>query len=110
LRWRRTRRYRPFDRDQAEDAPNNWSSLRAQDLAEANLSLDLVLCGIRELDSGVVLECRVLGLHLARRRRVLVESVRVGFYPPRYIYHGGPVFRGYRSYAGHGFAQSKSAG
>jgi hypothetical protein len=53
-----------FDRGQAEDPLYNWSSLRYQYLAEANLNLASEYAGTVSW-LGLVLGRRLLGLYLA---------------------------------------------
>jgi hypothetical protein len=99
-----------FDRNQAKDALYNWSSLRAQYMAESNLSLASSYAGYGGGAPGWYWNAGFWGYTWLPGDGLLWSPFGWGFYSPRYISYGGPVYGGYRGYAGRGFVQSRSAG
>src|SRR6202167_5513277 len=99
-----------FDRNQAEDALYNWSSLRSQYLAEANLSLASQYAGYGVMAPGWYWDAGFWGYTWLPGDGLLWSPFGWGFYSPRYIFYGGPVFYGVRGYAGRGFAQARGEG
>ena len=96
-----------FDRNQAEDPLYNWSSLRSQYLAEANLNLASAYSGYGGWAPGWYWNAGFWGYTWLPGDGFLWSPFGWGFYSPRYIYYGGPVFYGYRGYQG-SFVQSRS--
>jgi hypothetical protein len=94
-----------FDRDQAQDALYNWSSLRSQYLAEANLNLASEYAGYGGLAPGWYWDTGFWGYTWLPGDGLLWSPFGWGFYSPRYIFYGGPVFHGGRAYAGRSYAQ-----
>jgi hypothetical protein len=86
-----------FDRNQAEDPLYNWSSLRSQYLAEANLNLASAYAGYGGLAPGWYWNAGFWGYTWLPGDGFLWSPFGWGFYSPRYIYYGGPVFSGYRA-------------
>jgi hypothetical protein len=99
-----------FKRDQAEDALYNWSSLRSQYLAEANLNLASEYAGYGGMAPGWYWDAGFWGYTWLPGDGLLWSPFGWGFYSPRYIFYGGPVFYGGRAYAGRSFAQSRGEG
>ena len=103
-----------FNRNEAEDALYNWSSLRSQYLAEANLTLASQYAGYGAMDPGWYWDAGFWGYTWLPGDGLWWSPFGWGFYSPRYIFYGGPVFyggRGYgRGYAGRSFAQSRGGG
>ena len=100
-----------FNRNQAEDALYNWSSLRSQYLAEANLTLASQYAGYGAMDPGWYWDAGFWGYTWLPGDGLLWSPFGWGFYSPRYIFYGGPVFYGGRGgYAGRSFAQSRGEG
>jgi DUF971 family protein len=97
-----------FNRDQAEDALYNWSSLRSQYLAEANLNLASTYAGYGGLAPGWYWDAGFWGYTWLPGDGLLWSPFGWGFYSPRYIYYGGPVF--YGGYHGRGYVQSRAYG
>jgi uncharacterized membrane protein YgcG len=93
-----------FERNQAEDALYNWSSLRSQYLAEANLSLASQYAGYGAMSPGWYWDAGFWGYTWLPGDGLLWSPFGWGFYSPRYIFYGGPVFYGGHGYGGHGFA------
>ena len=88
-----------FDRDQAEDALYNWSSLRSQYVAEANANLASAYAGYGPYAPGWYWDAGFLGYTWLPGDGLLWSPFGWGFYSPRYIYYGGPIFYGGRSVA-----------
>jgi uncharacterized membrane protein YgcG len=102
-----------FDRNQAEDPLYQWSSLRSQYLAEANMNLASAYAGYGGLTPGWYWDAGFWGYTWLPGDGLLWNPFGWGFYSPRYIYYGGPVFygnRGYRGYSGRSNAQFHGAG
>jgi hypothetical protein len=104
-----------FERNQAEDALYNWSSLRSQYLAEANLSLASQYSGYGAMSPGWYWDAGFWGYTWLPGDGLLWSPFGWGFYSPRYIFYGGPVFyggRGYggRAYGGRSYAQFRGGG
>jgi hypothetical protein len=107
-----------FDRNQAEDALYQWSSLRSQYLAEANINMASAYAGYGGVAPGWYWSAGLWGYTWLPGDGLWWSPFGWGFYSPRYIYYGGPVFyhgRGYvqtRGYAGtfHGEGFSGGAG
>jgi hypothetical protein len=99
-----------FDRDQAQDALYNWSSLRSQYLAEANLNLASEYAGYGGLAPGWYWDAGFWGYTWLPGDGLLWSPFGWGFYSPRYIFYGGPVFHGGRAYAGRSYAQFRGEG
>jgi hypothetical protein len=99
-----------FDRNQAEDALYNWSSLRSQYLAEANLSLASQYAGYGVMAPGWYWDAGFWGYTWLPGDGLLWSPFGWGFYSPRYIFYGGPVFYGGRAYAGRSYAQFSGGG
>ena len=99
-----------FNRDQAEDLLYSWSSLRSQYLAEANINLASQYAGYGGWAPGWYWDAGFYGYTWLPGDGLLWSPFGWGFYSPRYIYYGGPVFYGgrgfgrgyvpYRGYAG----------
>ncbi len=83
-----------FDRDQAQDALYNWSSLRSQYLAEANLNLASEYAGYGVMAPGWYWDAGFWGYTWLPGDGLLWSPFGWGFYSPRYIFYGGPVFYG----------------
>jgi hypothetical protein len=98
-----------FDRNQAEDPLYQWSSLRSQYLAEANMNLASAYAGYGGMNPGWYWDAGFWGYTWLPGDGLLWNPFGWGFYSPRYIYYGGPVFYGYRGgyhgYYGRGYAQ-----
>jgi hypothetical protein len=98
-----------FDRKQAEDSLYQWSSLRSQYLAEANMNLASAYAGYGGMAPGWYWDAGFWGYTWLPGDGLLWNPFGWGFYSPRYIYYGGPVFYGYRGgyhgYYGRGYAQ-----
>jgi hypothetical protein len=99
-----------FDRDQAQDTLYNWSSLRSQYLAEANLNLASEYAGYGGLAPGWYWDAGFWGYTWLPGDGLLWSPFGWGFYSPRYIFYGGPVFHGGRAYAGRSYAQFRGEG
>jgi hypothetical protein len=102
-----------FDRNQAEDPLYQWSSLRSQYLAEANVNLASAYAGYGGLTPGWYWDAGYSGYTWLPGDGLWWNPFGWGFYSPRYIYYGGPVFygnHGYRGYYGRGYAQFHGAG
>ena len=99
-----------FQRDQAEDALYNWSSLRSQYLAEANLNLASEYAGYGAMAPGWYWDAGFWGYTWLPGDGLLWSPFGWGFYSPRYIFYGGPVFHGGRAYAGRSYAQFRGEG
>jgi hypothetical protein len=99
-----------FERDQAEDALYNWSSLRSQYLAEANLNLASEYAGYGGIAPGWYWDAGFWGYTWLPGDGLLWSPFGWGFYSPRYIFYGGPVFHGGRAYAGRSYAQFRGEG
>jgi DUF971 family protein len=99
-----------FDRNQAEDPLYQWSSLRSQYLAEANINLASAYAGYGPMAPGWYWDAGFWGYTWLPGDGLLWNPFGWGFYSPRYIYYGGPVFNGYRGYYGRGYAQFHGAG
>jgi hypothetical protein len=104
-----------FERNQAEDSLYNWSSLRSQYLAEANLSLASQYAGYGVMGPGWYWDAGFWGYTWLPGDGLLWSPFGWGFYSPRYIFYGGPVFyggRGYgrRAYGGRSYAQFRGGG
>jgi hypothetical protein len=99
-----------FDRDQAQDALYNWSSLRSQYLAEANINLASEYAGYGGLAPGWYWDAGFWGYTWLPGDGLLWSPFGWGFYSPRYIFYGGPVFRGGRAYASRSYAQFRGQG
>jgi hypothetical protein len=102
-----------FDRNQAEDALYQWSSLRSQYLAEANVNLASAYAGYGSMTPGWYWDAGFWGYTWLPGDGLLWNPFGWGFYSPRYIYYGGPVFygyHGYRGYYGRGYAQFHGTG
>jgi DUF971 family protein len=103
-----------FDRNQAEDSLYQWSSLRSQYLAEANINLASAYAGYGPMTPGWYWDAGFWGYTWLPGDGLLWNPFGWGFYSPRYIYYGGPVFYGYRGgyhgYYGRGYAQFHGAG
>jgi uncharacterized membrane protein YgcG len=87
-----------FDRKQSEDALYNWSSLRSQYLAEANINLAYSYAGYGGISPGWYWDAGFWGYTWLPGNGYLWSPFGYGFYSPRYIYYGGPVFYGNRGY------------
>ncbi len=83
-----------FDRNQAEDALYQWSSLRSQYLAEANINLASAYAGYGGVAPGWYWDAGFWGYTWLPGDGLLWSPFGWGFYSPRYIYYGGPVFYG----------------
>jgi len=102
-----------FDRNRAEDPLYQWSSLRSQYLAEANMNLASAYAGYGGIAPGWYWDAGFWGYTWLPGDGLLWNPFGWGFYSPRYIYYGGPVFygnHGYRGYYGGGYAQFHGAG
>ena len=106
-----------FERNQAEDALYNWSSLRSQYLAEANLNLASQYAGYGGMAPGWYWDAGFWGYTWLPGDGLLWSPFGWGFYSPRYIFYGGPVFyggHGYgyggRGYGGRSYAQFRGGG
>jgi hypothetical protein len=103
-----------FDRNQAEDSLYQWSSLRSQYLAEANMNLASAYAGYGGMAPGWYWDAGFWGYTWLPGDGLLRNPFGWGFYSPRYIYYGGPVFYGnrggYHGYYGGGYAQFHGAG
>lgn len=95
-----------FDRNQAEDALYNWSSLRSQYMAEANLNLASQYAGYGVMAPGWYWNAGLWGYTWLPGDGLLWSPFGWGFYSPRYIYYGGPVFYGRGGYGARSFARS----
>jgi hypothetical protein len=94
-----------FTRDQAEDALYNWSSLRSQYLAEANINLasEYAGYGYGAFAPGWYWDAGFWGYTWLPGDGLLWSPFGWGFYSPRYIYYGGPIYYGGRG----GYVQSR---
>jgi hypothetical protein len=104
-----------FNRNQAKDPLYQWSSLRSQYLAEANMNLASAYAGYGGVGPGWYWDAGFWGYTWLPGDGLLWNPFGWGFYSPRYIYYGGPVFYGnhgygYRGYSGRGYAQFHGAG
>jgi hypothetical protein len=99
-----------FDRGQAEDPLYNWSSLRSQYLAEANLNLASEYAGYGVMSPGWYWDAGFWGYTWLPGDGLLWSPFGWGFYSPRYIFYGGPVFYGNRAYGARGYAQFRGEG
>jgi hypothetical protein len=100
-----------FDRNQAEDALYNWSSLRSQYLAEANLNLASEYAGYGPYAPGWYWYPGFWGYTWLPGDGLLWSPFGWGFYSPRYIYYGGPIYYGGRGgYVGRAYVQSRGGG
>jgi hypothetical protein len=99
-----------FDRNQAEDPLYQWSSLRSQYLAEANVNLASAYAGYGGLTPGWYWDAGFWGYTWLPGDGLWWNPFGWGFYSPRYIYYGGPVFYRNRGYYGRGYAQFHGAG
>jgi hypothetical protein len=100
-----------FDRNQAEDALYSWSSLRSQYLAEANLNLASEYAGYGPYAPGWYWYPGFLGYTWLPGDGLLWSPFGWGFYSPRYIYYGGPIYHGGRGgYVGRAYVQSRGGG
>jgi hypothetical protein len=99
-----------FERNQAEDALYNWSSLRSQYLAEANLNLASQYAGYGGMAPGWYWDAGFWGYTWLPGDGLLWSPFGWGFYSPRYIFYGGPVFYGGRGYGGRSYAQFRGGG
>jgi FecR protein len=93
-----------FDRNQAEDALYQWSSLRSQYLAEANIDMASAYAGYGGVSPGWYWNAGLWGYTWLPGDGLWWSPFGWGFYSPRYIYFGGPVF--YRGY-GRGYVQTR---
>jgi hypothetical protein len=96
-----------FNRDQAEDSLYSWSSLRSQYLAEANINLASQYAGYGGWAPGWYWDAGFWGYTWLPGDGLLWSPFGWGFYSPRYIYYGGPIFYGGRGF-GRGYVQSRS--
>ena len=96
-----------FDRNQAEDALYNWSSLRSQYLAEANINLASAYAGYGPMAPGWYWDAGFWGYTWLPGDGLLWSPFGWGFYSPRYIYWGGPVYYGYRGYSGRRYVEAR---
>ena len=94
-----------FDRNQAEDALYQWSSLRSQYLAEANIDMASAYAGYGGVGPGWYWNAGLWGYTWLPGDGLWWSPFGWGFYSPRYIYFGGPVF--YRGYHGRGYVQTR---
>lgn len=94
-----------FDRKQAEDPLYQWSSLRSQYLAEANVNLASSYAGYGGFAPGWYWDSAFFGYTWLPGDGYLWNPFGWGFYSPRYIYWGGPVFYGRNGYYGRSYAQ-----
>jgi hypothetical protein len=99
-----------FDRNQAQDALYNWSSLRSQYLAEANLNLASQYAGYGVMAPGWYWDTGFWGYTWLPGDGLLWSPFGWGFYSPRYIFYGGPVFYGGRAFGGRSYAQFGGGG
>jgi hypothetical protein len=99
-----------FDKNQAEDALYNWSSLRSRYLAEANIGLASAYAGYGVMAPGWYWDAAFWGYTWLPGNGLLWSPFGWGFYSPRYIYYGGPVSYGYRGYTGRSYVQSRPEG
>jgi uncharacterized membrane protein YgcG len=99
-----------FERNQAEDALYNWSSLRSQYLAEANLSLASQYAGYGGMAPGWYWDAGFWGYTWLPGDGLLWSPFGWGFYSPRYIFYRGPVFYGGHGYGGRSYAQFRGGG
>jgi FecR protein len=99
-----------FERNQAEDALYNWSSLRSQYLAEANLNLASQYAGYGGMAPGWYWDAGFWGYTWLPGDGLLWSPFGWGFYSPRYIFYGGPVFYGGHGYGGRSYAQFRGGG
>jgi hypothetical protein len=98
-----------FDRNQAEDPLYNWSSLRSQYLAEANYNIASTYAGYGPWAPGWYWDAGFWGYTWLPGNGLLWSPFGWGFYSPRYIYYGGPVFYGgYHGYRGRSYVQSRA--
>ena len=73
--------------------------MRSQYLAEANLNLASAYAGYGGMTPGWYWDAGFWGYTWLPGDGLLWSPFGWGFYSPRYIYYGGPVFyRGYRGY------------
>src|SRR5271168_163279 len=91
-----------FNRNQGEDALYDWSSLRSQYLAEANINLATQYAGYGygPFAPGWYWDAGLWGYTWLPGDGLLWSPFGWGFYSPRYIYYGGPVYYGRSGYAG----------
>lgn len=99
-----------FDRKQAEDSLYQWSSLRSQYLTEANINLASAYAGYGGIGPGWYWDAGFWGYTWLPGDGLLYSPFGWGFYSPRYIYYGGPVFYRGRGYYGRSYAQFHGAG
>jgi FecR protein len=88
-----------FNRNQAQDSLYYWSSLRSQYLAQANLNLASEYAGYGAMTPGWYWNAGFWGYTWLPGDGLLWSPFGWGFYSPRYIYYGGPVFYGARGFA-----------
>ena len=94
------------NRDQAEDSLYSWSSLRSQYLAEANINLASQYAGYGGWAPGWYWDAGFYGYTWLPGDGLLWSPFGWGFYSPRYIYYGGPVFYGGRGF-GRGYVPAR---
>ena len=70
--------------------------MRSQYLAEANLNLASAYAGYGPMTPGWYWDAGFWGYTWLPGDGLLWNPFGWGFYSPRYIYYGGPVFYGYR--------------
>jgi FecR protein len=111
-----------FNRNQGEDSLYQWSSLRSQYLAEANINLASQYAGYGygPFAPGWYWDAGLWGYTWLPGDGLLWSPFGWGFYSPRYIYYGGPVFyrggrgyysrTGYAGFHGEGFAGAHGMG
>ena len=95
-----------FNRDQAEDSLYSWSSLRSQYLAEANINLASQYAGYGGWAPGWYWDAGFYGYTWLPGDGLLWSPFGWGFYSPRYIYYGGPIFYGGRGF-GRGYVPAR---
>lgn len=99
-----------FDKDAAEDALYNWSSLRSQYLGEANVQLASAYEGAPGFAPGWFWNAGLYGYTWLPGYGAFFDPFGYGFYSPYYLYDGGFVYGygrgygrgGYRGAYGHG--------
>jgi hypothetical protein len=103
-----------FAPNQAEDALYNWSSLRSQYLAEANMNLASAYASYGPFAPGWYWDAGFWGYTWLPGDGLFWNPFGWGFYSPRYLYYGGPVFYGgrgfYHGYASRGFEGEHAMG
>jgi uncharacterized membrane protein YgcG len=99
-----------FDRKQAEDPLYQWSSLRSQYLTEANINLASAYAGYGGIGPGWYWDAGFWGYTWLPGDGLLYSPFGRGFYSPRYIYYGGPVFYPHGGYYSRSYAQYHGAG